>query len=94
MLLSALLLAAAVQAAPIAPEPPGMLKPPGVVHGRIMRPARQTCRPMQVVPVDQPGEDGAPALNGMRSGGLQYAVMRSIDGCSIPTPIRQVRPAR
>lgn len=91
MFLSALLLAAAVQAAP---EPPELLKPPGVVHGRIMRPARRTCDAMKSIPVDQPDDGAARSLGQERPGHLQYAVMRSIGGCPVPTPIRQVRPFR
>lgn len=91
MLLSALLLAAALQAAP---EPPSTLKGATVLQGRIMRPARRLCRPMQVVPVDQPDDGVSPAPDENRAGGLQYAVMRSIGGCPVTTPIRQVRPAR
>ena len=91
MFLYALLLAAAVQAAP---EPPELLKPPGVVEGRIMRPARQTCGAMKSIPVGQPGESDARPLGRERPGHLQYAVMRSIGGCPVPNPIRQVRPFR
>ncbi len=94
MLLSALLLAAAVQAAPEPPAPPEMLKPPGVVHGRIVRPARRTCDAMKSIPVDQPDDGDARPLGQERPGSLHYAVMRSIGGCPVPTPIRQVRPAR
>ena len=94
MLLSALLLAAAVQAAPPPPDPPAALKTPGIVQGRIIRPARRTCRPMQVVPVDQPGEVETRLPDREWRSGLQYAVMRSINGCAVPTPIRQIRSAR
>ncbi len=90
MFLSALLLTAAVQAAP---EPPELLKPPGV-HGRIMRPARRICEAMKSIPADQSGESDARPLGRERPGHLQYAVMRSIGGCPVPTPIRQVRPFR
>lgn len=88
MFLSALLLAAAVQ---VAPEPPA---PPGVVQGRIMRPARRACDAMKSIPVDQPDDGDARPLGQERPGGLQYAVMRSIGGCPVPTPIRQLRPPR
>jgi len=91
MVLSALLLAAAVQ---VAPEPPATFKAPGVVHGRITPPARRACHTLKVLPVDQSGEGAARPFVHQPPGALQYAVMRSIDGCSVPTPIRQVRPAR
>jgi hypothetical protein len=94
MFLSALLLTAAVQAAPEPPAPPELLRPPGVVEGRIMPPARQTCDAMKSIPVDQSDESDARPLGQERPGHLQYAVMRSIGGCPVPTPIRQVRPAR
>ncbi len=94
MFLSALVLAAAVHAPPEPPVPPEMLKRPGIVHGRIMRPARRTCDAMKSIPAGQPDDGDARPLGQERPGGLQYAVMRSIGGCPVPTPIRQLRPAR
>lgn len=93
MFLSALLLAAAIQAAPEPPAPPELLKPPGVVHGRIVRPARQTCEPLKSIPVDQAQADPAP-FGRKRPKALHYAVMRSVGGCPVPTLMRQDRPAR
>lgn len=88
MFLSALLLAAAVQ---VAPDPPN---PPGVIQGRIMRPAGQGCQVLKVVPVEQPGGGEASPLAQRPPAFLQYAVMRSVGGCLVSTPVRQVRPAR
>ena len=33
-------------------------------------------------------------LGELPPGRLSYAVLRRVDGCVVPTPIRQVRPAR
>jgi len=49
---------------------------------------------MKSIPADQSGESDARPLGQERPGHLQYAVMRSIGGCPVPTPIRQVRPFR
>jgi hypothetical protein len=92
MFLSALVLAAAVQAAPEPPAPP-VISAPGVLQGRIGRPAHQTCEPLKSIPVDQAQADPAP-FERKRPKALHYAVMRSVGGCPVPTLMRQDRPAR
>lgn len=100
MLLSAVLLAAALQAAPVdrvytLPETPGpALKadapppPARIEDGRVIRPALKGCPLAKVTPTDDAkGEDRARPLSKEPRSGLRYAVMRSIDGCPVDAPM-------
>ncbi|MDG2531172.1 hypothetical protein [Caulobacter endophyticus] len=100
MLLSALLLAAAVQAAPadrvhVLPEAPGPAlladappPPARIEDGRIIRPARKNCPLAKVTPADEAKKGGhAHPLAKEPKSGLRYAVMRSIDGCPVDAPM-------
>jgi hypothetical protein len=71
MLLSALLMSAAVQAPP--PAPP--LAPPG-------RPAYWKIRSDCAILAATASVDEGKALTGLR-----YAVLRQVDGCPVPTPV-------
>lgn len=100
MLLSAVLLAAAVQAAPgdrvhVLPATPGPAfqadapSPPARIEdGRIIRPARKGCPLARVAPVDDAkGQGRARPLAKEPKSSLRYAVMRSIDGCPVDAPM-------
>jgi hypothetical protein len=106
MLLSAMLLAAAVQAAPadhvhVLPVTPGPAlqadapSPPARIEdGRVIRPLKPGCPLAKVTPTDEPkGQDKARPLSNEPRSSLRYAVMRSIDGCPVDAPMR-VRRAR
>lgn len=100
MLLSTLLLAVAVQAAPVdrvytLPETPGPAlqadappPPARIEDGRVIRPAKPGCPLSKVTPADDAkGEDRARPLSKEPRSGLRYAVMRSVDGCPVDAPM-------
>ncbi|MBI1684774.1 hypothetical protein [Caulobacter hibisci] len=86
MLLSAMLLAAAVQAAPVTPAAAPSAKP---VEGRVVYPARRNC-PMGEVSFTlerkEPAVQAQPLAKEPRAKG-RYAVMRMIDGCPVDAPM-------
>lgn len=82
MLLTALLLAAAVQAAPV--------EPPRVVEGQVVPAAKRSCPRGEVTFTLEPKvqQDPVRPLAKEPRSGLRYAVMRSIDGCSVDAPMK------
>jgi hypothetical protein len=88
MLLSALLMSAAVQASPVASPAPPLVTPlptPG-------RPAywkiRSDCAVFAPTPTPT-GSGSAP--EGRAPTGVRYAVLRQVDGCPVPTPAHRSR---
>ncbi|PVM75181.1 hypothetical protein [Caulobacter radicis] len=81
MLLSAVLLAAAVQATPV--------DPPRAVEGRVIAPARHRGCPRGDVTFALEPKAAPPArpLAKEKRHRASYAVMRSIDGCPVDTPM-------
>jgi len=101
MLLSAVLLAAVVQAAPadrvhVLPQTPGPAlladappPPARIEDGRVIRPLKPGCPLAKVTPTDDAkGEDRARPLAKEPRSALRYAVMRSVDGCPVDSPMR------
>ena len=101
MLLSAFLLVAVTQAAgaaPLAapspaPQPPSQ-SAPVAPWLRDMMDARVRCGAVAAIPAADNVRSMVRPLGELPPGRLSYAVLRRVDGCVVPTPIRQVRPAR
>lgn len=88
MLLPALLLAAAVQAAPVAPPADVVVPVPGVVPMRLpANCALTTLTAGRATP-------GVHPLAKEPRSALQYAVLKRVDGCPVATPMRSNKPAR
>lgn len=92
MLLSALLLITATQAAPEAA--PSSQSAPVAPWLRDMMEARARCGAAAPIPAADNVRAQAQPLAELPPGRLSYAVLRRVDGCAVPTPVRQVRPAR
>ena len=90
MLLSAILLIAATQAAPQPPPPLAPVAP----WLRDMMDARVRCASGETMLAADNVRAQVRPLGELPPGRLSYAVLRRVDGCVVPTPIRQVRPAR
>ncbi len=87
MLLSAVLLAAVVQAVPVGPVPDAA-PPARIEDGRVIRPLKKGCSLGEVTPAEtSKGEDSAHPLSKEPRSGLRYAVMRSVDGCPVDAPM-------
>jgi hypothetical protein len=82
MLLSALLMSAAVQASPVASPAPPLATPGRPAYWKI----RSDCAVFAPTPT---GSGSAP--EGKALTGLRYAVLRQVDGCPVPTPVRRPR---
>lgn len=99
MLLSAILLIAATQTAPgaapgAAPQPSPSQSAPTAPWLRDMMDARVRCGAVAAIPAADNVRAQVRPLGELPPGRLSYAVLRRVDGCVVPTPIRQVRPAR
>jgi hypothetical protein len=93
MLLSALLLAAAVQGAqaqPAARRTDVTIPVPGVV---VLR-APAKCAASRPTLTDGRKTPGVHPLAKEPPSALQYAVLKRVDGCPVATPMRSARPAR
>lgn len=84
MLLSAVLLAVVVQAAPASPPKGDMLMRPFDHH---QRQPSFVCLARAMALARDTGERDRPSTAPRRPRG-QYAVIRTIDGCDVPAPMR------
>ena len=97
MLLSGLILAVALQAAP---EPPTAALALGLPTGKVETPAERRARMQRcgALGVERTARrtigQGLKRLGELPEGHGELAVLRSIDGCPVATPIIQRAPAR
>ncbi|MBO9544019.1 hypothetical protein [Caulobacter sp.] len=98
MFLSALALASAIQAVPVAPSapiaPPGASKPS--FNRAIGQPGARSpleCRQRAIKAREDAIARGEP-LNRMPGALLHHTVIRMVDGCPVSTQVRQSGPAR
>lgn len=87
MLLSILLISAAVQAPPVASSAPPLATPGRPAYWKI----RPDCAILAAISTDAGSGESSDHRKRKKPTGLWYAVLRQVDGCPTPTPMRPPR---